>query len=95
MWHERSLYLGSQLTSNGKCVKDVRRRIGIAKSAFSLTEKVIKDRNIDLKLRNRVLQCYVWSTLLYGCETWTLSADIMDTLESTEIWFYRRMLHIS
>ena len=58
-------------------------------------EKVLKSRNIDLQLRIRVLKCYVMTTLLYGCETWTLSGDMMKQLEAVEMWFLRRMLRIS
>ena len=72
-------------TSDGRCVQDVRRRIGIAKSAFTSLEKVLKSRDIKLQLRIRVLKCYVWSTLLYGSETWTLTSDLMKQLEATEI----------
>ena len=89
------IYLGSMFTSDGRCVQDVRRRIGIAKSAFTSLEKVLKARNIKLELRLRVLKCYVTSTLLYGCETWTLSGDLIKRLEATEMWFLRRMLRIS
>ena len=89
------IYLGSMFTSDGRCVQDVRRRIGIAKSAFTSLEKVLKSRDIKLQLRIRVLKCYVWSTLLYGSETWTLTSDLMKQLEATEMWFLRRMLRIS
>ncbi len=89
------IYLGSMFTSDGRCEQDVRRRIGIAKSAFTSLEKVLKSRNTGFQLRLRVLKCYVWSTLLYGSETWTLSSDMMKRLEATEMWFLRRMLRIS
>ena len=46
-------------------------------------------------VRLRVLKCYIWSTLLYGCETWTISGDMIKKLEALETWFYRRMLKIS
>ena len=52
-------------------------------------------RNIDMAVLIRVLKCYVWSTLLYGCEAWTLSSVVMKTLEVFEIWLYRKMLRIS
>ena len=87
------IYQGSMFTSAGRCVQYVRRRIGMAKSAFPSLEKVMKSR--DIKLRIRVLKCYVWSTLLYESETWTLTGDLMNQLEVTEIWFLRRMLRIS
>ena len=70
-------------------------RIGIAKSAFTSLEKVLQSRDIKLQLRIRVLKWHVWSTLLYGSETWTLTSDLMKQLEATEMWFLRRMLRIS
>ena len=82
-------------TPDGRCVQAVRQRIGIAKSAFTSLDKVLKSRDIKLQLRIRVLKCYVWSTLLYGWETWTLTSDLMKQLEAAEIWFLRRMLRIS
>ena len=52
-------------------------------------------RRIGIAVRLRVLKCYIWSTLLYGCETWTISGDMIKKLEALETWFYRRMLRIS
>ncbi len=89
------IYLGAMFTSDGKCDKEIRRRIGIAKSAFKAMENVLTSRTISLKVRLRVLKCYIWSTLLYGCETWTISSVMLKKLEATEVWFLRRMLRIS
>ena len=90
-----SIYLGSMFTSHGRYVQDVRRRIGTAKSAFTSVGKVLKSRVIKLQLRIRVLKRTVWSTLLDGSETWTLTSDLMKQLEATDMWFLRRMLRIS
>jgi hypothetical protein len=30
--------------------------------------------NIDLELRKKLVQCYIWSVALYGAENWTLRA---------------------
>ena len=35
-----------------------------------------------------LLGCCVWSTLLYGCESWTVSQRMKSQLEATETWFY-------
>ena len=43
----------------------------------------------------RVLKGYVWSTLLYGCECWTITKDNENKLEAAEMWFLRRLLRIS
>ena len=50
---------------------------------------------IELSLRKRTLKCYIWSTLLYGAETWTLSQSLKNKIEAFEMWCYRRMLKIS
>ena len=42
-----------------------------------------------------MLKCYVWSVLLYGAETWTISKAMQKKLEATEMWFLRRMLKIA
>ena len=62
------IYLGSLCFLDARCEKEIRRRIGIAKSSFTSMNKVFTSRNIDMAVRIRVLKCYVWSTLLYGCE---------------------------
>ena len=48
-----------------------------------------------MPVRLRILKLYILSTLLYGCETWTLSKGMMKNLEAAEHWFLRRMLRIN
>jgi len=41
------------------------------------------------------VNCYIWSTALYGAETGTLRAVDQKQLESLEMWRWRRMEKIS
>ena len=82
-------YLGYTLTSK------IKKRIAIAKASFQKMSTILKNRNISFSTKLRVLKTYVWSILLYGCETWTITAEIKKNLEAAEMWFYRRMLRIS
>ena len=66
------VHLGSVFTSDGRCEKEVKRHIGIAKTAFTSMKKVLCGRTISILVRLRVLICNIWSTMQYGCETWTL-----------------------
>ena len=83
------------LTSDGRCEKEIRRRIGMAKTSFNQMSPVLKDRKLSIPLKVRLLKCFIWSVLLYGCESWTLSAALTRNIEATEMWFYRRMLRVS
>ena len=87
------LYLGSVFTPDGRCEKEVKRRNGIAKTPFTCMKKVLCGGNISIPVLLRVLKCYIWSTVLYGCETWTLSKGIMKN-HAVEHWFLKRMLRI-
>ena len=45
-----------------------------AKKAFTEKKIILADKKISaIKLRLRLLKCYVWSTLLYCCESWAIS----------------------
>ena len=83
------------ITSDGNCDTEIKKRIAIAKDTFSKLSTVFKNRNISMETKLRVLQCYVWSTLLYGCECWTISKELETRLKATEMWFLRRILRIS
>ena len=48
-----------------------------------------------MAVRIGVLNCYVWSTLLYGCEAWSISSVMMTKREAFETWLYRKMFRIS
>ena len=61
------LLLGSVLDD-----AEIKIRIGMAKNAFQKMEKVIKNKNITIETRNRILQCYVIPILTYGSECWTI-----------------------
>ena len=88
-------YLGSMLTSDGRCRKDIRRRIAISKSAFERMRPILGDRKLSVGLRVRLIKTYVWSTLLYGCESWSLTAETKRNIAAAEMYFYRRMMRVS
>ena len=88
-------YLGYTLTSDGKCRTEIKKRIAIAKVSFQKMSTSLKNRNISFSTKLRVLKTYMWSILLYGCETWTITAETKKNLEAAEMWFYRRMVRIS
>ena len=88
------IYLGSLKTKDGKCEKEIK-RIELARSAFEKMSKVLTLRAINIQIRKRASQCYIWSTLFYGSETQILTKATQNKLEAFEMWIYRRMMKIS
>ena len=66
---DRMVHLGYMETEDGKCDKEIKRRIGIARTAFERMTKILTSRNISIELRLYIAKCYIWSTLLYGAQT--------------------------
>lgn len=63
-------YLGSIVSSDDYCEKDMCNRIAITKQAF-MSKKWLLTGKWDLQLKKRVTKCIVWSIAFFGAETWT------------------------
>jgi len=83
-------YLGSTITSDAGCTKEIRIRIAMGKAAFN-KKKVLLTSKLNLELKKKLVKCYVWSIALYGAETWALREKDRKYLESFEMWCWRKM----
>ena len=88
-------YLGSDLTEDGRCNVEIKRKIFEAKNSFQRMSNIMKNTHLSIKTRSRAVKTYVWSVLLYGCETWTISRQMEQRLEALEMWCWRRLLKIT
>lgn len=87
-------YLGSTINSEMDPDQEIKIRIEMARNAFMKYSTLLTNRNLNLVIRLRFVECYVWSVLMYGVETWTLKTQMIKKLEAFEMWLYRRILKI-
>jgi hypothetical protein len=64
-------YLGSMITNDARCTREIKARIAMAKAAFK--KKTLFTSKLHLELRKKLVKCYIWSIALYGAETWDSS----------------------
>jgi len=83
-------YLGSLITEDGYCDKEIRSRIGLAKAKFMEMKKILISK-MNLDLRKRIVKCLAWSVALHASETWTISKTVMKRIEAFEMWIWRKM----
>jgi len=76
-------YLGSIRAVYERCTREIESRIATAKVAFSKTKNLFTSK-LDLNLRNKVVNCYIWNVGLHGPETSTLQKVDQKYLESFE-----------
>jgi hypothetical protein len=49
-------YLGSVLTNDGSCKREIKSRIAMAKAAFNKKKKTLFTRKLDLNLRKKLVK---------------------------------------
>src|SRR6476469_4933870 len=87
-------YLGSLISEDGRCLHDVKARIGMAKDAYSKRKELLT-RSSRVDLRKRLVKTLLWPVVLYGCETWTMRKEEINRLNAFEMWVWRRMGKVS
>jgi hypothetical protein len=87
-------YLGSMITKDARCTREIKSRIAMAKTAFNKKKNLFTSK-LNLNLRKKLVKCYIWSIVLYGAETWTLWKIDQKYHESFEMWCWGRMEKIS
>ncbi len=83
-------YLGHTMTEDGRCETEIKCRIAQAKEAFG-NRKELLTKSLKTSTKVKIIKTLVWTTLLYGSETWTLKKEDIRKLEALEMWLWRRM----
>jgi hypothetical protein len=78
MTHQKQLqnteyfdYLGGMIANDTRRTRENKSRIATAKAAFN-KKKALFISKLDLHLRKKLVNCYIWSKACYGAETLTL-----------------------
>ncbi|KAK3784412.1 hypothetical protein RRG08_039413 [Elysia crispata] len=87
-------YLGTQITSDGRNHQEIKSRIAQAKASFQQVKSIMTNIKMSIVVRKRILEAFIELVLLYGCEAWTIDKRMKRSLETTEMWFLRRMMRI-
>ncbi|XP_018799418.1 PREDICTED: uncharacterized protein LOC108975403 [Bactrocera latifrons] len=81
-------YLGSIISKNGGSAADIRNRISKGHAAFGVLDKVWKSTHISIRTKLKIFDSSDKSIVLYGCETWNVAANVLQSLQS----FFSRCL---
>ena len=87
-------YLGAVVTDQGS-KPEVLSRIAQTAATLARLKTIWSHKHISLSSKIRLMRSLVISVLLYACETWTLTADILKKLQATEMRCFRKLLGIS
>ena len=88
-------YLGDTINANGGAESASVARTRCAWQKFRELSPILTGKHISLKIKGRVYETCVRSTMLYGSETWAMKAEQETRFERTEMRMVRWMCGVS
>ena len=66
------IFLGSKITADGDCSHEIKRRVFLGRKGMTNLESILKNRDITLPTKVRLVKAMIFPVVMYGCESWTL-----------------------
>ena len=88
-------YLGSTVSSDGRCEEEVRRRIQAGWMSWGKVSEVLCDRKLSAKVKSKMYKSVVIPVMLYGMETVTVTERQMGKMKVAELKMVRWALGVT
>ena len=79
------IFLGSQITPDGDCSHEIRRRLLLGRKVMTNLDSILKSRDITLSTKVHLVKAMVFPVLTYGCESWTIK-KAEHRVDTFELW---------
>ena len=89
------IFLGSKITADGDCSHEIKRRLLLGRKVMINLNSILKNRDITLPTKIRLVKAMVFPVVVYGCESWTIKKAECRRINAFELWFWRRLLRVS
>ena len=57
-------------------------------------ESILKNRDVTLLAKVRIVKVMVFPVVMYGCESWTVKKAEHRRIDAFELWSWRRLLRV-
>ena len=66
------IFSGSKITADGDSSNKIKRRLLLARKIMTNLDSILKNRDITLSTKVRLVKAMVFPVVIYGCESWTI-----------------------
>ena len=70
---DRLYFLGLQITADGDCSHEIKRRLLLGRKATINLDSILKSKDITLLTNIHIIKTVVFPVVMYRCESWTLT----------------------
>ena len=86
------IFGGSKITADGDCSYEIKRRLLLGRKVMTNLDSILKNRDITLPTKVRLVKAMVFPVVMYGCESWTVKKTERQRIDAFELWCWRRLL---
>ena len=88
------IFGGSKITADGDCSQEIKRRLLLGRKVITNLDSILKNRDITLPTKVRIVKAMVFPVVMYGCESWTVKKAERRKIDVFELWCWRRLLRV-
>src|SRR5574340_1102259 len=87
-------FWGSKISAEGDCSHEIKRRLLLGRRVMTNLDSILKNRDVTLPTKVRLLKAMVFPVVMYGCERWTMKKAEHRRIDAFELWCWRRLLRV-
>ena len=88
------IFWGSKITVDGDCSHEIKSRLLLGRKAVTNLDSILKNRDITLPTKVRLVKAMVFPVVMYGYESWTVKKAECRRTDAFELWCWRRLLRV-
>ena len=85
---------GSRITADGDFSHEIRRHFLLGRKVMTNLDSILKNRDVTLPTKVRLVKAVVFPLVMYGCESWTIMEAEHQRIDAFELWCWRRLLRV-
>ena len=85
------IFWGSRITADGDCSHEIKRRLLFGRKVMTNLDNILKNRDITLPTKVRLVKAMVFPVVMYGCENWTVKKAERRRIDAFELWGWREL----
>ena len=85
------IFWGSKITLDGDCSHEIKRHLLLGREVMTNLDSILKNRDITLPTKVRLVKAMVFPVVMYGCESWTIKKAEHWRIYAFKLWCWRRL----
>ena len=87
-------FLGSQITADGDCSHEIKRRLPLGRKVMTSLDSILKNRDMTVLTKIHLVKAMAFPVVMCECKSWTIKKAEHQRIDAFELWCWRRLLRV-